>query len=530
MYDLIIRNGTVIDGTRAPAYKADVCVKDGRIAAIEPGVQAEAAKVVDATGKIVAPGFLDIHSHSDVAPLAPFDVETKQQQGVTFELCGNCGISILPATAESREALTDYFLANLQFPTEGMRITCLDTPDYARDVAANGAAANYGMLVGHSALRCAVMGFDNRAPAADEQKAMEELLDAELTKGAFGMSLGLIYPPSAFAEKEELIGLAKVFKKHDAILAVHIRNEGPRVFQSVEEMLDIGEKSGAHIHISHLKIMTKSLWGQSQKLLDMIDGARERGVNVTCDQYPYHASSTSMTAMVPKWAHAGGFGEMLKRLASPEQRLLDDIATEMESRGGADRVMVASTHYYHPEWEGRMLDDIARELGLSPVEAVVKILIDCNVGVNCNYFSQSEEDVERIISRADICVGSDGYNFSLDPTITRDTPHPRSFGTFPRALQILREKNLLSLEDAVYKMTGRPAEVMGMTERGTLAVGKVADITVFDPETVGQTPDFMNTLRAPEGIEYVFVAGELVLADKKLTGAKPGKVLLRGQC
>ena len=161
MYDLIIRNGTVIDGTRAPAYKADVCVKDGRIAAIAPNVCAEAAKVVDATGKIVAPGFLDIHSHSDVAPLAKFDVETKQQQGVTFELCGNCGISVLPATAESREALTDYFLANLQFPTEGMQITCLDTLDYARDVAANGAAANYGMLVGHSALRCAVMGFDN---------------------------------------------------------------------------------------------------------------------------------------------------------------------------------------------------------------------------------------------------------------------------------------------------------------------------------------------------------------------------------
>ena len=530
MYDLIIRNGTVIDGTRAPAFKADVCVKDGRIAAIEPNVQAEAKQVVDAAGKIVAPGFLDIHSHSDVSPLAKFDVETKQQQGVTFELCGNCGISVLPATAESRAALSDYFLANLQFPTEGMEINVLDTLDYADAVKANGTAGNYGMLVGHSALRCAFMGFDNRAPEADEQKAMEDLLDAELTKGAFGMSLGLIYPPSAFAEMEELVSLAKVLKKHDAILAVHIRNEGPRVFQSVQEMLDIGEKSGAHIHISHLKIMTKSLWGQSQKLLDMIDEARERGVNVTCDQYPYHASSTSMTAMVPKWAHAGGFGEMLKRLADPEQRLLDDIATEMESRGGADRVMVASTHYIRPDLEGRMLDEIAAEMGKSPVDAIVSILLECEACVNCNYFSQFEEDVERIISRADICVGSDGYNFSLDPTITRDTPHPRSFGTFPRALQLMREKDLLSLEDAVYKMTGRPAEIMGMTERGTLAVGQVADITAFDGETVGQTPDFMNTLRAPEGIECVFVAGEMVLKDKKLTGAKPGQVLLRGKC
>ena len=530
MYDLIIRNGTVVDGTRAPAYQADVCVKDGRIAAIAPDVQAEAKQVVDAAGKIVSPGFLDIHSHSDVCPLVKFDVESKLQQGVTFELCGNCGSSILPATSQSRAALNDYFLTTLQFPANGLEVSLLDTTDYAAAVKANGANSNYGILAGHSSLRCAVMGFDSRSPTAEEQAALEQLLDAELTKGAFGMSLGLIYPPSAFAETQELEGLARVLKKHDAMLAVHIRNEGPRVFESVQEMLDIAERSGVHLHISHLKIMTKRLWGQSQKLLDMIDEARARGVNVTCDQYPYNASSTSMAAMVPKWAHAGGFGEMLKRLAAPEQRLLDGIAAEMESRGGADRVMVVSTHGSRTDLEGRMLDEIAREMGLSPVDAIVKIMLDCNACVNCNYFSQFEEDVERILSRADICVGSDGYNFSLDPSITRDNPHPRSFGTFPRALQLLREKNLLPLEDAVYKMTGRTAQVLGMKDRGTLAVGKVADITVFDGGTIGQTPDFMNTLRAPEGVEYVFVAGEMVLDHKKLTGAKPGQVLLRGSC
>ena len=386
------------------------------------------------------------------------------------------------------------------------------------------------MLIGHSALRGCVMGFDNRPPTPEELSAMEKRLDEELSMGAFGMSLGLIYPPSAFAETGELDALARIVRKHNGFLAVHIRNEGPRVFESVEEMLGVAERSGVHLQISHLKIMTKSLWGHSQRLLDMIDAARGRGIHVTCDQYPFFASSTGMTALVPKWAHAGGLHPMLARINEPEQKLRDDISREMESRGGAERVMISSTHGAEPAWEGKMVSDIAVQLGQEPVDAVLTILQRCHANVHCNYFSQSEADMENILSRTDIAVASDGYNYSYDRSITVDTPHPRNFSTFPHALELAREKNLMPMEDIVYKMTGLPASMMGMNERGTLAVGKVADVTIFDWIRVGQAGDYQDSVQRPHGIEYVIVSGEKVLDHGKLTGAKPGTILRHNQC
>lgn len=532
MYDLIIRNGTVVDGTRAKAYKADVSIKDGKIAEIAAHIEAEAVKEIDAAGKVVSPGFIDIHCHSDLAPLAPFKTESMLYQGVTFELCGNCGISVLPSTDETRASISEYFIKNLQYPTQGIEIDFNTTDEYAAAAAKNGHSINYGMLVGHGVLRGCVMGFDNRNPNAEELEAMKKRLDEELSMGAFGMSLGLIYPPSAFAEAEEIEELARVVAKHDGILSVHIRNEGPRVFESAKEMLDIAEHSGVHLEISHLKIMTKSLWHQSQKLLDMIDEYRARGVNVTCDQYPFSASSTSMTALVPKWAHSGGIPALQARINNPEQKLKDDIATEMESRGGAESVMIASTKGLHGEWEGLRLSEIAAELGMDPVDAVIHILKVCECAVNCNYFSQNEEDMQRIISRVDIAVGSDGYDFPYDSSILTDkTPHPRSFATFPRALQILRENNLLPLEDAVYKMTGCPAQIMGMKDRGVLAAGKVADITIFDADTVGMSGDFLNPIQRPAGIDTVLVAGQVVMTGGEvIESVKPGTILRHGKC
>lgn len=528
MFDLIIRNGTVVDGTRASARQVDVCIQDGRIAEISEHTNAEAKKEINAQGKIVSPGFLDIHTHSDLAPLSPFDPESKTNQGVTFELTGNCGISPLPSTPETRTSITEYYLSNLQYPPMNLTANTLD--EYIAEADAHRNIANYGMLIGHSAVRGCVMGFDNRPPTPDELALMEQRLDEELSMGAFGMSLGLIYPPSAFAETSELDALAGVVRKHNGLLAVHVRNEGPLVFEAIDEMLGVAERSGVHLQISHLKIMTKSLWGHSQRLLDRIDEARARGIHVSCDQYPFFASSTGMTALVPKWAHAGGPQPMLARIEHPKQRLLDDIAKELESRGGADRVMISSTHGSQPEWEGKMLSDIAAELGLDPVNAALYVLQKCHANVHCNYFSQSEEDMERILSRTDIAVASDGYNYSYDRSITVDTPHPRNFATFPHALELAREKNLMPMEDIVYKMTGLPAGMMGMTERGVLAVGKVADVTIFDWKKVGQAGDYQHSVQRPHGIEYVIVSGETVLDHGKLTGAKPGKILRHNCC
>jgi len=525
MFDLVIRNGTVIDGTRAPAYSADVCIKGDRIVKIAQHAKESAKAELDARGKSVAPGFLDIHCHSDLAPLAPFQPESMPYQGVTFELCGNCGESLLPSTAQNRQSITEYFVSTIQYPTKGIEVTVNTMDEYAAHVQKHRETINYGMLIGHGILRGCIMGFDNRSPTAREMSKMEQRLDQELSMGAFGMSLGLVYPPSAFAEAEEIEALARVVRAHNGVLTVHMRNEGPRVFEAVDEMLGIAERSGVRLQISHLKIMTKSLWGQSKRLLKKIDAARERGVEVNCDQYPFSASSTSLTVLVPKWAHSGGISAMHERLKKPEDRLKREIAAELESRGGPERVLIVTTHGYKPQWQGKTLAALSKEFGEGPVDTALRVLVECRCSVNCIYFSQDEEDMLRILSRPDISVGSDGYNLSYDRSITTDIPHPRSICTFPRALELLRDKKLLPPEDAVYKMTGLPAQILGLTDRGILAEGKIADITIFDASAVGQVGDYKDPFQRPRGIETVIVSGQVVMADGKLTGRRPGTVL-----
>ena len=277
MFDLVLTGGTVIDGTRAKAYAADVCIKDGKIAEIVEKFSGESKEVVDVSGKVVSPGFIDIHSHSDACPLVDYEPESKLYQGVTCEITGNCGISILPSTPETNDSIADYVYNQLELPVGDLSIKGMHTlKDYAERINAKGTNLNYGLLVGHGTLRGAVMGFVDRDPTDEEMEQLKAVLDRELENGAFGMSLGLIYPPSAFCKSDELVELAKVLKKHDAILSVHMRNEGPRLFQAVEEMIDITRRSGVHLQISHLKLMGKPQWGRSQELLDKIEAAHRR--------------------------------------------------------------------------------------------------------------------------------------------------------------------------------------------------------------------------------------------------------------
>ena len=528
MYDLVLTGGTIVDGTRAKAYQADVCIKDGKIAEITEHFAGESKSVVDVTGKTVAPGFINIHSHSDACPLVDYEPESKLYQGVTSEITGNCGISILPSTPESNAGIAEYFFNQLELPVGDLSIEGMHTlADYAERVNAKGTSINYGQLVGHGTLRGAVMGFVNRDPDEGEMEQLKATLERELQNGAFGMSLGLIYPPSAFCQSEELVELAKVLKKYDAVLTVHMRNEGPRIFQAVDEMIDITRRSGVHLQISHLKLMGKPQWGRAQELLDKIEAARQEGMTITCDQYPYTATSTSMTALMPHWAHDGGLPALLERVKNPTEELKAAAAQEMENRGGPAAVLISGTHGHHPEWEGKTVADLAAELNMAPVDVVMKVLASCNTAVACIYFSISEDDMLRIMKDMRICIGSDGYGFSYDRTITKTNPHPRSFGTFPGFLRIVREKQLMSLEDAVYKLTGLPASFLGMKDRGTLEVGKVADITVFDGKNVKDTSTFLDSVQKPEGIYHVLVGGEFALQDGAATGVKKGTVLLK---
>jgi len=528
MFDLVLKGGIVIDGTRSKPYAADVCIKDGKIAGIVEKFSGESKEVVDISGKVVSPGFIDIHSHSDACPLVDYEPESKLYQGVTSEITGNCGISILPSTPETNDSIADYVYNQLELPVGDLSIKGMHTTkDYAERVNAKGTNINYGVLVGHGTLRGAVMGFVDRDPTDEEMEQLKATLDRELENGAFGMSLGLIYPPSAFCKSDELVELAKVIKKHDAILSVHMRNEGPRLFQAVDEMIDITRRSGVHLQISHLKLMGKPQWGRSQELLDKIETARQEGMNITCDQYPFTATSTSMTALMPHWAHDGGLTALYERVKNPSEELKAAANQEMENRGGPAAVMISSTHHHHPEWEGKTVADLAAEWNIAPVDVVMKVLAECETAVACIYFSINEDDMCRIMQDMRIAIGSDGYGFSYDRSITSTNPHPRSFATFPGFLRIARERKLLSLEDAVYKITGLPADILGIKDRGVLKVGNIADITVFDGENVRDTSTFLDSVKKPEGIDHVIVAGGFAIKNGEATGLNNGKVLLK---
>lgn len=369
------------------------------------------------------------------------------------------------------------------------------------------------------------MGFVDRDPTPEEMERLKALLRRELEAGAFGMSLGLIYPPSSFCKTEELVELAKVLKEYDALLTVHMRSEGPRVFQAVDEMLEITRRSGVHLQISHLKLMGKPQWGRADELLAKLQAAREEGLTITCDQYPYTATSTSMTALLPHWAHDGGVPALIQRLKEPTQRLRDETGAEMENRGGPASILVSGTHGHHPEWEGKTVEQLSQEFQMDPVDTVIQVLEQCDSSVACIYFCINEADMLRIMLDMNICVGSDGYNFSYDRAITCTDPHPRSFGTFPRFLRLVREHELMPLEDAVYKITGLPAQILGLTDRGTLREGAVADITVFDPEKIRDCSEFADSVKKPEGIHYVLVRGNVVLQNGISTECRTGGVL-----
>ena len=456
MYQFVLKHAAIADGTGGPLYQGDLCIQDGVIAAILPEYQGEAERVLDAAGLVAAPGFIDIHSHSDTIPLQhTANPESKLFQGVTLEITGNCGISHLPAPKQRQEELTRFYNSLLPASVDYIQLEDESLTDYARHVLQHPPAANYGVLIGHGTLRGAVMGFDMRRPTPEEQVQMEQLLDLQLAQGAFGMSLGLIYPPSSFAQREELIRLAKVLATRKAILSVHMRSESDRVFQAVEEMLDIAQQSGVHLEISHLKLMGRAQWGRTEQLLKRLEQARADGIQVTCGQYPYHASSTGLSALAPGWAHDGGISCLTQRCAAPTAQLLEDIQAEMERRGGPSAVLVVDTNGHLPQFHGKTMEEIAAAWDISPAQAVAKCLAACGSTVSCIYFTMDMDDVCRIMQDMHVSLGSDGVGYEY-ASASRHCFHPRNFGTFPRFLQIVREKNLMPLEQAVYKMTGFP--------------------------------------------------------------------------
>ena len=501
-YDLVVEGGFVYDGEGGEPQEADVGIRGDRIAAIGDLAAARAAERLDAAGRAVTPGFVDIHSHAVRGVLRHPLAENYLYQGVTTAIGGPDGGSPLPIG------------------------------EWLDGFEAAGSAINMGLLVGHGTVRGEVLGLEDRHPEEAELEAMRALVDRAMEEGAFGLSTGLKYPPGTFAETEEVIELAKVAARYGGVHISHMREEGLELLEAVRETIRIGEEGGLPTQLTHHKVVGAPMWGQSVESLRLVDEAVARGVDVSIDQYPYTASSTGLTILFPGWSLAGGQAALLERLGDPEQRarIREAVQHNLEvDRGGGtpDNVVIARCSW-DPSLEGKSMGDILRERGL-PVNtatgAELALELQENGGFGGLFHSMHEDDVRRIMAHPRTMISSDGGVVAPGEGV----PHPRNYGTFARVLSLyVREAGLLSFPEAIRKMSALPAARLGLADRGVLREGAMADLVVLEPDTVEDHAAFGDPHHYATGVRHVLVSGIPVLRDSEVTGARPGRALRRG--
>jgi dihydroorotase/N-acyl-D-amino-acid deacylase len=499
-YDLLIRNGRIVDGTGSPWYRGDLAVRGDTIVRIAPRIDAPAAKTIDAAGKIVAPGFIDIHTHSRRGIFQVPTAENYVRQGVTTLMEGPDGSSPLPIKP---------FLD---------RVTALKV------------SPNFGLFVGQGTIRDEVIGPMNRKATEAEIEKMRGLVRQGMEDGAFGLSSGLFYVPGTFTPTAEVVELAKVAGRMGGIYISHMRDEASAILDSVRETIEIGEKGGLPTQVTHHKIIGKSNWGKSADTLALIDAARARGVDATIDQYPYTASSTSIqAALIPAYALEGGREAVLKRLRTPGMR--NELQKEtarliLEERGGGDpnNVQIARCDWDHT-LDGKRLGEVTKGRGLQPTvenAADTALWIVEKGGCSGIFHAINEDDLQRILRHPATMIGSDGEV----PIFGESNPHPRSYGTFARVLgRYVRELKTITLEDAVRKMSAFPAQRIGLADRGVLREGMKADIAIFDPATVRDLATFEKPHQYAEGMSQVVVNGSVAFDGGRMTDARPGRIL-----
>jgi N-acyl-D-amino-acid deacylase len=529
-FDLLIRGARVVDGCGNPWYRADIGVLGGRIAAIgDLSAAPPAARTIDGGGLVAAPGFIDIHTHSDFTLLVDGHAQSKVRQGVTLELTNHCGGWAAPLAAG---VSLESAYRHVRTYDPAFRIDWEDTGGYLARLERQGTAVNVAALVGHGNLRSAVFGFEDRAPSGDELAAMLRHLERSLEAGAFGMSTGIYYAPGSYASLAEIAACCDVVAKHGGIHATHIRDESTYnigLIASVQEIIDIARASGVKSQIAHVKCLGPGTWGKSAEVISMLETARADGLDITCDQYPYTASGSSITgSLVPRWAQVGGREATVERLRDPDARarMKAEIEANYVRRGGPGRLVVA----LHPErrFEGKSMLEVAGMLATDPAEAAMLLL----EVADCPFVSHviDEADLQRYMRWGLTMVGSDGSSLATEGPLSVGWPHPRNFGTFPRVLaRYVRDQKVLSLAEAVRKMTSAAAQRLGLRDRGILREGCWADITLFDPEAVQDNATFEQPLAYPSGIPYVIVNGQVVIDGGCHRGVMAGMVLRHGQ-
>ena len=498
-YDLLIKNGQIVDGTGSAAYRADLAVKGDEIAVIRSKIRASAKRVIDAKDKVVAPGFIDVHTHLEPLPLYP-SAESHLQQGVTTALGGPDGSCPLPL---------GVYLDSLQKIGIGL---------------------NVGYLVGHNSVRSNVMALENRAPKPEELQLMKDQIESAMYQGAYGLSTGLKYLPGTFSKLDEVIELSKVAAKLGGIYTSHLREEGLGLLEGVQEAIDIAEQANIRVVLTHHKVVGQPMWGSSHKTLSMVDQARQKGLDVRIDQYPYTASFTWMAILIPSWALEGDpYVKFAERCKDPVLRdsIKKGIVFNLKNdRGGNDlrRVQIAKFNW-KPEWEGKTLYDWVVSEGVEPsLDNGAEFIIQAQLhrGASCIFHAMDEKDVQMIMAHPQTMIASDGR---LTP-FGKGHPHPRAYGTFPRVLgHFVREKKVLELEKAIYKMSGLPAKTMGLKNRGVLKAGNKADIVIFDPTSIIDKANFQQPHQYPEGISQVIVNGRITVENKDYFDIRAGEII-----
>jgi N-acyl-D-amino-acid deacylase len=527
LFDLVLKNGIVVDGTGNPWFKADIGIKDRHISDIGKLPSSKSKEVLDAKGLVVTPGFIDMHAHSDFSLLINPLAESKVRQGVTTEVIGNCGSSAAPLNDFLKEEIkkTSPVLEEAK-----LKLDWSSMDEYLKELERNGIALNVVPLVGNGNIRALVMACDSRRPSKSELEKMKGALAETMKEGAFGLSSGLIYPPSCYADTEELIELCKVVAKYGGIYTSHIRGEGETLIDSVREAIRIGEKAGVPVEISHHKASGKSNWGKVKQTLKMIDEARSTGVDVTCDVYPYLAGSTGLDALLPTYAWEGGVEKLVERLKNPgiRNRLRQEMKEGQSSIFRAsdwNTIMIAYCKR-HREYEGKTIAEIVKQKGIDPFDFVFDLLIEEKASVAIVIFMMCERDMRVVLRHSVSMMGSDSSATAPYGVLGRGKPHPRTYGTFPRVLgEYVRRKKLLTLENAVRKMTSFPAQKLRLRDRGLIREGMWADVTVFNPEKIGDKATYAKPHQYAVGIRYVIVNGNVVIANGKHTRKLPGKAL-----
>ncbi|MCG3217156.1 MAG: D-aminoacylase [Candidatus Heimdallarchaeota archaeon] len=537
-YDLILKNGRIIDGTGKPIFKADIGIMDGKIEQIKIKIDSEAEKIIDVNDLVISPGFIDVHSHSDINIILENSLSSKIRQGITTEVIGQCGFSAAPISEEGFETFKrdlDVFLP----PRAELKITWRTFAEYLEEVERVKISLNIVPLVGFGTIRIAGgPGYENRDPTLEEIGSMKQFVEEAMRAGAFGMSSGLVYSPQVYAKTAEVIEVARTVAQFDGLYFSHIRDEGAKVVEAVKEFIEIVEKSGCKGgQIAHFKVAGSSYWGMSKETLKLVEEANDKNLDIKCDQYPYNRGMTSLITILPPWVHEGGIEKILERLADENERekirkdFEEDISEHAENWfkiQGADKVFIASVKT--DKWkdiEGKNIAEITKLRNKTDdIETVLDILLEEEGAVEVTLESMGEEDIKRIMSNKNIMFGTDGEGVSPTGITSHGKPHPRFYGSFPRVLRkYVREEKLLSLEEAIRKMTSFPAQRLGIDDRGIIKEGMWADLVIFDDKTVTDMGTYENPHQYPQGIEHVLVNGIVVVENNVQNRELPGKVL-----